>query len=708
MKNHESHSPHAAVSVAVDTGGTHTDVVMFDGVRTLNIKVPTTPGDISTGIIDGVKKICERANVPVSAIDHFFYGSTFATNLIVEETEAHIGLITTKGFRDVLQIARASRKPEVYDIHWRPRAPLVPRHLRLEVTERTLHTGEVMTPLQETEIHAAFDYFRSEGIMAVAVCLLHAYANPAHEQRIKEIAAQHYPEMDVSISSDVVREFREYERTSTTCVSAFIKKPIQEHLKRLTDALKVEGAGSVRYIMRGNGGVSTFERAVSHPVALTHSGVMGGIVGGAALGRRCGYKNLITFDMGGTSTDISLITDGVLPLTNRSTVGGNPVLLSSLDMVTIGAGGGSIGWVEGGSAMRVGPRSAGSVPGPACYGQGGENPTVTDANLLCGRLNSEYFLAGSRELYPDLSKKALQGLGEKLGISREQAALGMLLIAEAHMADAIRLVSIDRGIDPRDYTLVAFGGAGALHAANLADALNIQSILIPPAPGNLSATGLLCSDVRHDFAQSMVATLDQALTDKLRATLADLREQAEAALEGDDIPGSMSDIEFSVDLRYVGQNYELNLDFSHSDMEDDYVALKERFHAAHERVYGYRLDARAVQLVNARVTAFGRIAVNPWPDSTPERGADAEPVGTRQVLVNSGETISFHVYRFADMKPGQVVEAPAIVEYPSSTLVMPPGWTGRLDANYCIHMQRHPSTALSAKESSHEHEHTVA
>lgn len=676
------------VSVAVDTGGTHTDVVLIDGTQIITMKVPTTPSDISTGIIDGVKKIAARANIPVSRIDRFFYGTTFATNLIVEGTQAHIGLIATKGFRDVLQIARASRKPDVYDIHWRPNPSLVPRYLRLEVNERMLHTGEVLTDLSDDDVHDAFRFFIEQGVGTVAVCLLHAYANPEHEQRIKTIAAEHYPTIEVSLSSDVVREFREYERTSTTCVSAFIKKPIEQHLQRLTEALQEEGAKSLRYIMRANGGVSTFERAVSHPAALTHSGVMGGIVGATALGRRCGLTNLITFDMGGTSTDISLITDGELPLTSRSTVGGNPVLIPALDMVTIGAGGGSLGWIEGGSAMRVGPRSAGSVPGPACYGQGGESPTVTDANLVCGRLNGDYFLAGTRELYPQFSEKALDSLAVQLDISRVQVALGMLAIAEANMADAVRLVSVERGVDPRDYTLVAFGGAGGLHAASLAEALNIRSILIPPAPGNLSATGLLCADVRHDFARSQVAPLEARLTAKIPEMLEELRAQANTALEADGVLLADALIKFSFDLRYVGQNYELNLELQPTDIDDGFVDMAARFHTMHERVYGYRLESRGIQLVNVRITAYGPVAVDPWMnESFSESITPVLPVGTRQVVINTGETVPFNVYRFTDMKPGNTIDGPAIVEYPGSTVFMPPSWSGRLDETLCIRMQ---------------------
>ncbi|MBB5216459.1 hydantoinase/oxoprolinase family protein [Parapusillimonas granuli] len=675
------------VSVAVDTGGTHTDVVLTDDTRILTMKVPTTPKDISLGIVDGVKQITQLANIPISQVDRFFYASTFATNLIVEGTEAHIGLITTRGFRDVLQIARASRKPDVYDIHWRPNTPLVPRHLRLEVTERITHTGEILTRLDEDGVHTAFRQFIEQGISTVAVCLLHAYANPIHERRIREIAQAHYPDIDISLSSDVAREFREYERTSTTCVSAFIKKPIEAHLARLTKALEDEGARSIRYIMRANGGVSTFERSAAQPAAVTHSGVMGGIVGAAALGRRCGIRNLVTLDMGGTSTDISLITNGVLPLTNRSNVGGNPVLIPTLDMVTIGAGGGSLGWVEGDKAMRVGPRSAGSVPGPACYGQGGTQPTVTDANLACGRLNDDYFLAGKRKLYPELSNQALDALAGQLGLSRAQTALGILSITEANMADAVRLVSVEKGVDPRDYTLVAFGGAGGLHAARLAEALNISSILIPPAPGNLSATGLLCADIRHDFARSHVCALAPDVAVEIRPLLEELRGQAVEALTNDGVEEKDGIFSYSLDLRYQGQNYELSVSLTEQDLADGFAGTQARFHALHERVYGYHLNKRPVQLVNVRVTALGCISTDPWLAQPEINPTPAVPAGTREVVLGLNDVRALPVYRFSEMLPGQTVDAPAVIEYPGSTVFMPPNWTARLDSNFCLHMR---------------------
>ena len=406
----------------------------------------------------------------------------------------------------MLEIGRASRKPDVYDIHWRPAKPLVPRHLRMGVKERIDHNGAVLVELDEAGVRAALEVLADAGVGSIAVCLLHAYANPAHERRIAEIAAELCPSIDISLSSEVVREFREYERTSTTCINAFIKAPIGRHLQSLAAALRERGVPAEPAIMQGNGGISRFETAAQAPTSITHSGVMGGIVGAAALALRSGIGDLITLDMGGTSADVSLIAAGQPSC--RIAARSGPIRSCPdarhdhhrrrrwLDRVD-----------RRRTALRVGPQSAGSTPGPACYGQGGKAATVTDANLVTGRLNGDYFLAGARRLDLALARQAVAGIAEPLGMSQEEAALGIIAIAEAHMANAIRLVSVERGLDPRDFTLVAFGGAGALHAARLAEALSIREILIPPAPGNLSAMGLLCSDTRHDHARTLFSRL---------------------------------------------------------------------------------------------------------------------------------------------------------------------------------------------------------
>ncbi|MBN9428347.1 MAG: hydantoinase/oxoprolinase family protein [Burkholderiales bacterium] len=674
------------VAIGIDTGGTHTDVVLVNGNDVRTLKVPTTPEDLNVGILDGIEKICSVAGVDVAEVSRFAYATTYVTNLIVEEKETSVALLTTEGFRDVLEIGRASRKPDVYDIHWRPAPPLVPRHLRFVAKERMDYRGQPILPLDEADVRTKLQAIKASGVKSLAVCLMHAYANPAHEARIAQLAAEICPEIDVSLSSDVVREFREYERTSTTCVNAFIKKAIGEHLRALESKTHERGMSAGCYIMRGNGGLSTFDRASELAAAITHSGVMGGIVGATALAAQCGIDSIITLDMGGTSTDVALITNGAPSMTHQSRVGPYPLLVPTLDMVTIGAGGGSLAYIEGQAALRVGPRSAGSVPGPACYGQGGDCPTVTDANLYTGRLNPEFFLAGKRKLYPEKSSEALhEKLSKPLGIEAADVAVGILSIAEAHMTNAIRLVSVERGLDPRDFTLVAFGGAGALHAVRLAEALGIKKVLIPPAPGNLSAMGLLCADVRHDFARTMVASLTDDVTGKLRATVAELLEQARLALEGEGVISGHSQFSTSVDLRYQGQNYELNLPLVNADLQGQVQSLIERFGRQHQRVYGYLLKGKEIQVVNVRVTATGFIEKAAWPSHDPAVRAP-QVFAQRELYLEGRGWVSANVYRFQDLQVNHVIDGPAVVEYPGSTLFLAPDWEAQFDQFKCAHL----------------------
>jgi N-methylhydantoinase A len=683
-------------AIGVDTGGTHTDLVLAGGGMLTTLKVPSTPADLTIGIIDGVARITAQAGVDIGAVHRFVYASTYVTNLFVEEKEGGVGLITTGGFRDVLEIGRASRKPDVYDIHWRPGKPLVPRHLRFGVPERVDHLGRVVVALDEDAARATLRQLADAGVASIAVCFLHAYANPTHERRIAALAAEVCPHIDISLSSEVVREFREFERTSTTCVSAFIRKPITRHLEELSRALADQGVPARPFIMQGNGGISTFTSAARTPTAVTHSGVMGGIIGATALAARCGIRDIITLDMGGTSADVSLVSDGAPMLTNRSRVGTHPLLVPTLDMVTIGAGGGSIASVEGGQAMRVGPRSAGSVPGPACYGQGGTNPTVTDANLVAGRLNGDYFLGGARRLQPDLAREAIASkVAEPLRMSTDDAALGIIAIAEAHMADAIRLVSVERGLDPRDFTLVAFGGAGALHAVRLAEALSIRDVLVPPAPGNLSAMGSLCADVRHDHARTVVARLVPELVAEVIATFDELLGEADAALAADGVAPDARRCTLSADLRYQGQNYELTLPVLKDELAEGFGALVERFNAQHRKIYGYHLAGREVQLVNLRVTAFGATSHAAWPETARTTPSPA-PVGRRSVLIESGRREDVPVFRFDDLRSGDALAGPAIVEYSGSTIFLPPGWNATFDSMRNAHLVRSAELATQS------------
>ncbi|MEO7938768.1 MAG: hydantoinase/oxoprolinase family protein [Burkholderiaceae bacterium] len=700
--------PTPPFSIGIDTGGTHTDLVLAGPGMLRTLKLPTTPLDLNDGIVDGLQQILRDAGVAARDVGRFVYASTFVTNLIVEGRERRLGLIGTDGFRDVLEIGRASRKPDVYDIQWRPPAPLVPRYLRHTVIERMDHRGQVVVALDEASAIAALERLAGLGVESLAVCLMHAYVNPAHERRIGQLALQVCPDMDVSLSCDVVREFREYERTSTTCINAFIKRPIRAHLASLAQRIRAVGIEAPPFIMQGNGGVCSFAAATRLPVSVTHSGVMGGIVGATALALGCGIEDIITLDMGGTSADVSLVSAGKPVLANRSSVGAHPLIVPTLDMVTIGAGGGSIAWAESHSAMRVGPRSAGSVPGPACYGQDGTQATVTDANLYCGRLNAAYFLNGARPLYPQLAQAAMERLGHELGTTPEAAALGIIAIAEAHMANAVKLVSVERGLDPRDFTLVAFGGAGALHAVQLAEALAIERILIPPAPGNLSAMGLICADVRHDLTRTHVADLAALDVPKVQQLYQQLLADAARLLDEDGVSLAQRVFSLSADVRYQGQNYHLNLPVTELDLQQGLRALAVDFHVQHQRVYGYRLVDRSLQLVNTRVTAIGREPPADWPHIR-NAAASSEPVASRQVLLASGERVSAPVHRALALPPDFTLSGPAIVEYPGATLYLAPAWSCRFDAMQNAHLQRHPlaDTETAVHTAAHTHRDAV-
>lgn len=668
--------------IGIDTGGTHTDVILVDQEKSIfhTLKVPTTPSNLSDGILSGVEKILERAELPFSGVDHFVYGTTYVTNIIVEQKNVDVGLITTEGFRDILAIGRASRKENIYDINWRPKDPIVPRRHRATIVERINARGEIEVPLDENSVRNAMSTLQASGIRSVAVCLLHSYINPAHEQRVKQLAAEEFPDLAVSISSEIVREFREYERSSTTAINAYVMRSMCDHLDDLAGALAKRGIPGQPYIMRGNGGIMSFTRGKDVPVAITHSGPVAGIVGARLLASRAGFDNIVTFDMGGTSSDIALLAAGDTGVTTRSQLAGYPVLLPVIDLVTIGAGGGSIAQVDSGGRLQVGPKSASSVPGPMCYDQGGTEVAITDANLFTGRLNADYFLAGARKINPDRSVEGLTEVGEKLGLTATEAALGIIEIAESHMTNAIKLVSVQRGVDPRDFTLVAFGGAGPLHGAALADALGMRSVLIPPAPGNVSASGLLCAEVRQDAVRTVVKPLRSLSAEALAGIVAELLEEVGTKLRGDGVAEQEQEAVLSADLRYAGQSHDINVAVGDNDFgEEGRGALVERFIAQHKQLFGFTIENRDVELVNVRITAFGNRPALPWPERSLATGP-AEPVGTRMVTHRSTESATaWPIYRFESLGVGSSIRGPAVVEYPGSTLVVPPGWDARYD-----------------------------
>ncbi len=676
--------------LSVDTGGTHTDVVLIDdgGKEFLTLKVPTTPDDLQQGVMNGIRRVLEKGGFEMSDVKRLVYGTTLVTNLLIENDNIPVGLVTTENFRDILSIGRAYRTENIYDLNWRPRRPLVPRHLRLGVPERIDARGNVVTALNEDKTRQVLLQMAAEGVESIAVCLLNSYVNPLHEQRIAAIARDVIPHLKLSISSEIVREFREFERTSSTVVNAFVRNPLDAHLASLEKTLESGGLCFAPHIIRANGGIMSFRAAKEIPIALTHSGPMGGIIGAATIAENCGLRNLITLDMGGTSTDVSLILNGAAVMTTKAQVAGYPVKLPMFDLLTIGAGGGSIAWIDQANALKVGPASAGAKPGPACYGQGGEAATITDANLVVGHLDPDYFLAGEGQLRIDLAEAAIGRIAEKIGLSVTDTAFGILEIGEAHMVNAIKLASVKRGLDPRDMALVVFGGAGPLHAVNVATELAIDHVIIPCAPGNLSALGMLNANFRHDFVLSRISNIEDVETCDLREAFNGLNQHGMQWLESEGIMASGRELVATVDLRYSGQNYELNLPLNIASEETSWLpALKDAFHAEHERVYGYARPDSSVQIVSLRVNALGKLPSMNWRRVAPTVKVPA-PYGERQVNVDRCAAAQYPVYRFENLYCGDKLGGPLFVDYTGSTLIVPPGWHATLDETGNLHVKR--------------------
>jgi N-methylhydantoinase A len=672
------------VKIGIDTGGTHTDVILVGqgGEVFHTLKVPTTPENISNGIINGVERVLQETGLAPETVSHFVYGTTYVTNIIVEQKNVDVGFITTDGFRDTLAIGRAYRSENIYDINWRSQEAIVPRRHRLTVKERMTASGSVEVPLDVDSVRHALRQLEHDGIRSIAVCLLHAYVNPEHERQIKAIAEKEFPELSVSISSEIVREYREYERSSTTAINAYVLRSMRDHLDDLAGALKSRGVQTTPYIMRGNGGIMSFGKGKEIPVAITHSGPVAGIVGATLLAKSAGFPNIITFDMGGTSSDIALVENSTTVVTSRGKLAGYPVLLPIIDLVTIGAGGGSIARVDSGGRLLVGPQSASSVPGPLCYDQGGQNVAITDANLHCGRLNAEYFLAGARKINPHLSTTGIaEKIAAPLHMAVDEAALGVIDLAETHMTNAIKLISVQRGLDPRDFTLVGFGGAGPLHAVALAESLGMRSVLIPPAPGNVSASGLLCAEIRQDGVRTVVKTVNKLKSDDARAIIDELLEEVGASLASEGVDRSEHQIVISADVRYSGQSHDMNIPLSSVDLESGgFKRLSENFADLHRQQFGYEIPDKPIEIVTFRVSCFGALPKLPWPQRAPA-GAPPEPIAHRQVAHRSlNKRTPWPIYRFEPLGVGSTIMGPAIVEYPGSTLVIPPGWSAQYDA----------------------------
>ena len=670
--------------IGVDVGGTFTDVMYGDTEnRAVAIhKVPTTPDDPSQGVIQGLCEICARFDLERGAIDHVLHGTTIATNAVLEYKGARTGMVTTAGYRDILHIGRHQR-PQHYsimqDVPWQDR-PLVQRRHRKVVAERlTPPDGAVLTPLDEDAVRTAARELRAAGVEAIAVCFLFSYLNPAHEDRAAEIIGEEFPDCFVTTSSAVSPQFREFERFTTAAMNAFIGPKVRTYVRDLENALSKNGFKADLHVMGSNGGVATGAMVSDRPVLTLLSGPAAGVLGGAMSGARSDRQRLITFDVGGTSADIGLVVDGQFAeATARDTwIGGYPVMAPMIDIHTIGAGGGSIAHLDAGGAFRVGPQSAGAQPGPAAYGRGGSLPTVTDANVVLGRLQPGNFLGGEMNLDAAAAAKVMTRFAERMGMTTEAAADGVLTIINANMANAIRSRTVQKGHDPREFSLVAFGGAGPLHGVEVARDLGIPEVIVPPYPGITSAAGLLTTDLKYDAIRTEFQTSGNVDRARLSRDFDAMRAGLAAQFKADGLDDGAVVYQRSGDLRYVGQGYELRVPVADGLVDEECLnEVFRAFEAVHISEYGHVFEDNPIEIVNIRVTGIGEMPKIELPTLPPGGNlADALLDDTRCHFRVDGElqAMTTPLYARDKLPVDQVFEGPAIVLQKDTTTIIPPG-----------------------------------
>jgi N-methylhydantoinase A len=646
------------VLLGVDVGGTFTDAVLFDGEQLHTAKLPTTPEDQSQAVIAAVEAVLELAGAGASEIETFAHGMTVGTNALLEERGARTALIATRGFADILEIGRQDR-PQLYRLCAPKPMPLIERELRFDAAERIGPQG-VIEPLDEAEPGRVTELVRDSEVDAVAICLLFSYLDPSHEQRIAEQLRSELPGVHVSASHEVLPRFREYERCSTTAIDAYLSPLLARYLGRLERSARDAGLPSP-LVMQSSGGVASAEEAARAGAWSVLSGPAGGAVGAGLLAQLCGDGNALGFDMGGTSCDVCVVEEGEVKRTDSRTIAGRVIQLPMVDVHTVGAGGGSIGWRDGGGALQVGPRSAGAEPGPACYGRGGSEPTVTDANLMLGRLAADSKLAGDVALDASAAEDAVASLASSLGLDPIETAEGIVRIANQEMVRALRVVTVERGIDPRHFALLPFGGAGPMHAAAIAAELEIKRILCPRAGGVLSALGLCASDRRRDTARTVMLSGSEFTAERVAAAV----EELAAGLGGE--AGASPEVIY--EMRYAGQAFELPISGSTSP---DPADLAERFAAAHEQLYGHRDPEAEVVLVHIRLAM-----VTPGARPRPTAATETVDRGSRRTRFD-GEWLETPVLR-GEPAAETKAEGPVIFELPQSTFVVPPGWAAEVD-----------------------------
>lgn len=680
-----------AIRLATDIGGTFTDLVAFDeGTGRVELsKASSTPKDLVRGILSAMA----ASSVTVDDVSYFVHGCTVVINAVTERAGAKTALITTAGFRDVLEIGRGNR-PDMYNLRFQKPKPFVPRHLRFEVRERVNRRGDVLVPLHLNDLVPIVGYCRAEGVAAVAICFLHAYMHPEHEQQVADALGKLLPGVPVTASSDITQEWREYERTSTVVLNAYVMPIVQQYLDRLEAVSGERGLACPLHIMQSNGGTASFRMARRRPILLIESGPAAGVMGAVVIGRSIGESNMISLDIGGTTAKCSLIEGGEPKTTTEYRVEwtplfpGYPVKAPVVDIVEIGTGGGSIAWFDEGGQLRIGPKSAGADPGPACYAQGGTMPTVTDAKLVAGVINPNNFLGGKLQVSLELARQALTQVAEKLGTTIETAANGIIRMVNANMTEALKLVSVRRGYDPRDFVLVAFGGGGAMHAAALAQELHLKKVVIPRYPGHFSAWGMLVTQPRMDVVQTRVSCTSAIAAAEVESYFAVLGETVQSHFAKDDGGDGILTFQRKADLRYQGQEHTVKIPIGMNPLS---VSQIERdFHDAHERLYTFRMESTPVEFVNFHVAGLLQTRIPeimPWDTGGDVRG----PImaGLRLVDFDLDGVHETAIYNRALLPSGFTAPGPLIVEEPASTTLVHPGQSLLVDnfGNLEIHLK---------------------
>ena len=673
--------------IAIDIGGTFTDFVAYDEVagEYATTKLPTTPEDPSRAVLEGMKALSRS----MERLGFVVHGTTVGLNAFLQRRGERVLLISTAGVGDLYHIARGNRM-SMYNVHYRKPTPLVAMRDIVEVRGRLDFAGNELEPLDEGDVELAIERVRNEDFGAVAVAFLFSYVNSAHELRVAEMFAESLPDVSVSLSHRVAREWREYERTSSAVLDAYIAPTVRRYLGRFEQEARTRGLESDIHVMQSSGGILTARAARDRPLQTLLSGPVGGAMGGAGLARILERPNLICIDMGGTSFDVSLIADERPDVAPEVLLEGLPILMPSVNIHTIGAGGGSLAYEEAGG-LRVGPESAGAVPGPACYGRGGTDPTVTDANVVLGRIDPSYFLGGGMSIDKDAADRSMDGLAEKLGLEKRKLAEGILDVINLKMAQAIRKLTVERGIEPRDFALVAFGGAGPMHAAFLAHELEIDEVIVPPAPGAFSAWGMLQTAIRHDLSQTYYAAAEGADLEQLDNSYVLLETEARDLLHAEGIGDRDIRMERLIDLRYIGQEHALQIALSPDEIRDGTFVedVSERFHSAHEARHGHANRGAPVEFVAIRLVGIGEIErAESRPLTDRPEGA---PTEHRRTAVFGGRDQDTSVVYRADIVPGSPVHGPAIVEEPTTTTVVPPGFIASVEPRGSLVLARKES-----------------